>query len=85
MVEVRKVNGSILVDLIFFIANSVAARIISFGGNVVRPWRSTVTLNCESVGSPRREWLKGEQILKVSIVLLSRFLSNGLQLIFFIN
>ncbi|KAJ8974837.1 hypothetical protein NQ317_006679 [Molorchus minor] len=43
----------------------VPARIISFGGRIVRPWRSSVAFNCESVGSPRREWLRGEQLLKV--------------------
>ncbi|XP_066139979.1 cell adhesion molecule Dscam2 isoform X2 [Euwallacea fornicatus] len=46
------------------ITGRIPARIISFGGNVVRPWRTSVTLNCESVGSPRREWLKSDQILK---------------------
>ncbi|XP_048525936.1 Down syndrome cell adhesion molecule-like protein Dscam2 isoform X1 [Dendroctonus ponderosae] len=46
------------------VTGRIPARIISFGGNVVRPWRTSVTLNCESVGSPRREWLKSEQILK---------------------
>ncbi|CAH0547661.1 unnamed protein product [Brassicogethes aeneus] len=42
----------------------IPARIVSFGGSVVRPWRSSVAFSCESVGSPRREWLRGEQILK---------------------
>ncbi|XP_050300550.1 cell adhesion molecule Dscam2 isoform X1 [Anthonomus grandis grandis] len=42
----------------------IPARIISFGGIVVRPWRTSVALNCESVGSPRREWLKADQMLK---------------------
>ncbi|XP_018569506.1 Down syndrome cell adhesion molecule-like protein Dscam2 [Anoplophora glabripennis] len=42
----------------------VPARIISFGGVVVRPWRSSVAFNCESVGTPRREWLRNEQLLK---------------------
>ncbi|CAH1132457.1 unnamed protein product [Ceutorhynchus assimilis] len=46
------------------VTSRISARIISFGGNVVRPWRTSVALNCESVGSPRREWLKSEQILK---------------------
>lgn len=40
------------------------ARIVSFGGVIVRPWRSSVSFSCEAVGSPRREWLRGEQILK---------------------
>ncbi|XP_072391711.1 cell adhesion molecule Dscam2 isoform X1 [Diabrotica undecimpunctata] len=42
----------------------VPARIISFGGVVVRPWRSTVSFNCEAVGAPKREWLRNDQILK---------------------
>lgn len=46
---------------------TVPARIISFGGVMVRPWRSSVAFNCESVGSPRREWLRNDQILKVSL------------------
>ncbi|XP_048515678.1 Down syndrome cell adhesion molecule-like protein Dscam2 isoform X2 [Athalia rosae] len=43
--------------------NRVPARITSFGGHVVRPWRGSATLECNAVGDPRREWLKGvEQI-----------------------
>ncbi|XP_017775727.1 PREDICTED: Down syndrome cell adhesion molecule-like protein Dscam2 [Nicrophorus vespilloides] len=45
-------------------SNRVPARIISFGGIIVRPWRGSVALSCVSVGTPRREWLRGEQILK---------------------
>ncbi|XP_030767446.1 Down syndrome cell adhesion molecule-like protein Dscam2 [Sitophilus oryzae] len=46
------------------ITSRIPARIISFGGLVVRPWRTTVSFSCESVGSPRREWLRSDQILK---------------------
>ncbi|KAK9876828.1 hypothetical protein WA026_015065 [Henosepilachna vigintioctopunctata] len=46
------------------VSSRVPARIISFGGLMVRPWRSSVTLPCESVGSPRREWMHSDQILK---------------------
>ncbi|KAH0954098.1 hypothetical protein HN011_010881, partial [Eciton burchellii] len=44
--------------------NRVPARITSFGGHVVRPWQSSVTLACNAVGEPTRDWLKGstEQI-----------------------
>ncbi|CAH2009909.1 unnamed protein product [Acanthoscelides obtectus] len=42
----------------------IPARIISFGGLIVRPWRSSVAFNCEAVGSPRREWMRGDQVLK---------------------
>ncbi|KAJ8927237.1 hypothetical protein NQ314_020327, partial [Rhamnusium bicolor] len=44
---------------------AVPARIISFGGVIVRPWRSSVAFNCESVGTPRREWLRNDQLLKL--------------------
>ncbi|XP_015430998.1 PREDICTED: Down syndrome cell adhesion molecule-like protein Dscam2 [Dufourea novaeangliae] len=42
----------------------VPARITSFGGHVVRPWRGSATLACNAVGDPTREWYKGstEQI-----------------------
>ncbi|XP_076273020.1 Down syndrome cell adhesion molecule 2 isoform X2 [Rhynchophorus ferrugineus] len=46
------------------VTSRIPARIISFGGLVVRPWRSTVSFSCESVGSPRREWFCSDQILK---------------------
>ncbi|XP_078052119.1 Down syndrome cell adhesion molecule 2 [Augochlora pura] len=44
--------------------NRVPARITSFGGHVVRPWRGSATLSCNAVGDPTREWFKGsaEQI-----------------------
>ncbi|XP_029678061.1 Down syndrome cell adhesion molecule-like protein Dscam2 [Formica exsecta] len=39
--------------------NRVPARITSFGGHMVHPWRSSVTLACNAVGDPTREWYKG--------------------------
>ncbi|XP_055691014.1 cell adhesion molecule Dscam2 isoform X2 [Lutzomyia longipalpis] len=45
-------------------SNRVPARIISFGGLVVRAWRSSVMLSCQAVGQPRREWLKGDLSLR---------------------
>ncbi|XP_017758314.1 PREDICTED: Down syndrome cell adhesion molecule-like protein Dscam2 isoform X10 [Eufriesea mexicana] len=44
--------------------NRVPARITSFGGHVVRPWRGSATLACNAVGDSTREWYKGmaEQI-----------------------
>lgn len=44
--------------------NRVPARITSFGGHVVKPWRGSATLTCNAVGDPTREWYKGtmEQI-----------------------
>lgn len=44
--------------------NRVLAKIISFGGPVIRTWRSSVTLSCMAVGSPRREWYKGDMLLR---------------------
>jgi hypothetical protein len=43
----------------------VPARISSFGGPVVRPFRNTASLACHAVGqpAPRREWLRGDQPL----------------------
>ncbi|XP_060831320.1 cell adhesion molecule Dscam2 isoform X5 [Bombus pascuorum] len=40
--------------------NRVPARITSFGGHVVRPWRGSATLACNAVGDPTREWYKGQ-------------------------
>lgn len=37
----------------------VPARITSFGGHVVRPWRGSATFECNAVGEPTREWFKG--------------------------
>lgn len=39
--------------------NRVPARITSFGGHIVRPWRGSVILACNAVGDPTREWFKG--------------------------
>ena len=40
--------------------NRVPARITSFGGHVVRPWRGSAPLACNAVGDPTREWYKGQ-------------------------
>ncbi|XP_011307192.1 Down syndrome cell adhesion molecule-like protein Dscam2 isoform X1 [Fopius arisanus] len=37
----------------------VTAKITSFGGHIVKPWRGSVTLACHAVGDPTREWFKG--------------------------
>ncbi|XP_044016886.1 Down syndrome cell adhesion molecule-like protein Dscam2 isoform X3 [Aphidius gifuensis] len=39
--------------------NHVAAKITSFGGHTVMPWRGTITMACHAVGEPTREWFKG--------------------------
>lgn len=47
---------------------SVPAKVTSFGGLVLRPWRSSVSLTCHVVGVPlpRREWLRDERPLQAS-------------------
>lgn len=41
-------------------SNRVPARIVSFGGPVVRPWKTSATLPCLAVGQPKREWFKSD-------------------------
>ncbi|XP_023037557.1 Down syndrome cell adhesion molecule-like protein Dscam2 isoform X8 [Drosophila willistoni] len=57
--------------------NRVPARIISFGGSVVRPWRSTVTLPCTAVGKPKREWFKSDVALRQGGLHNSQLLDTG--------
>ncbi|KAH8379056.1 hypothetical protein KR009_002841 [Drosophila setifemur] len=57
--------------------NRIPARIISFGGPVVRPWRSTVTLPCTAVGKPKREWYKSDQIIRQGGLHNSQLLDSG--------
>lgn len=57
--------------------NRVPARIISFGGSIVRPWRSTVTLPCTAVGKPKREWFKGDVALRQGGLHNSQLLDTG--------
>uniref|UniRef100_A0A336M1C8 CSON009678 protein n=1 Tax=Culicoides sonorensis TaxID=179676 RepID=A0A336M1C8_CULSO len=42
----------------------VAARIVSFGGLVVIPWKQSVNLQCMAVGMPKLEWYKKDSILR---------------------
>ncbi|XP_033158083.1 Down syndrome cell adhesion molecule-like protein Dscam2 isoform X10 [Drosophila simulans] len=57
--------------------NRIPARIISFGGPVVRPWRSTVTLPCTAVGKPKREWFKSDVALRQGGLHNSQLLDSG--------
>lgn len=41
-------------------SNRVPARIVSFGGSVIRAWRSAATLPCVTVGKPNREWFRND-------------------------
>ncbi|KAK4877583.1 hypothetical protein RN001_010089 [Aquatica leii] len=55
----------------------VPARIISFGGLIVRSWRSSVTLPCTSVGAPRREWYRSDHIIKGGVDHKQQILDSG--------
>ncbi|XP_032309647.1 Down syndrome cell adhesion molecule-like protein Dscam2 isoform X1 [Drosophila ananassae] len=57
--------------------NRIPARIISFGGPVVRPWRSTVTLPCTAVGKPKRDWFKSDVVLRQGGVHNTQLLDTG--------
>lgn len=57
--------------------NRVLAKIISFGGPVIRTWRSSVTLSCMAVGNPRREWYKGDVLLRQGHSHNVQILENG--------
>ncbi|XP_037907259.1 Down syndrome cell adhesion molecule-like protein Dscam2 isoform X7 [Hermetia illucens] len=57
--------------------NRVPARIVSFGGPVVRPWTSTVSLSCTAVGKPRREWFKGDIVLRTEEMHNVQLLDSG--------
>ncbi|XP_043065575.1 cell adhesion molecule Dscam2 isoform X4 [Drosophila bipectinata] len=57
--------------------NRIPARIISFGGLVVRPWRSTVTLPCTAVGKPKRDWFKSDVVLRQGGHHNTQILDNG--------
>lgn len=45
-------------------SNRVPAKIVSFGGAVIRAWRTSASLACTAVGKPRREWFKGDTPLR---------------------
>ncbi|XP_058831699.1 cell adhesion molecule Dscam2 isoform X4 [Topomyia yanbarensis] len=45
-------------------SNRVPAKIVSFGGLTIRPWKTSASLNCMAVGQPRREWFKGDILLR---------------------
>lgn len=45
-------------------SNRVPARIISFGGPIISPWKTSASLFCLAVGHPRREWYKNDIPLK---------------------
>ncbi|XP_063239602.1 LOW QUALITY PROTEIN: cell adhesion molecule Dscam2-like [Bacillus rossius redtenbacheri] len=59
----------------------VPARIWSFGGAVVRPWRSAVALGCAAVGqpAPRRLWLRGDRPLRPQVSDAGELLLSGLR------
>lgn len=68
-------------------SNRVPARILSFGGPVIRGWRSSATLACTSVGKPKREWFRNDVPLhqgsshNIQILESGDLMLNSLQLI----
>lgn len=44
-------------------SNRIPARIISFGGTLVKPWRAPAILHCSAVGQPKRDWFKSDNLM----------------------
>lgn len=57
--------------------NRVPARIVAFGGPVVRAWRSTATLSCTAVGKPKREWYRNEMPIRQGSTHNTQLLDSG--------
>lgn len=57
--------------------NRVLPKIISFGGQIIRTWRSSVTLSCMAVGKPRREWHKDDNLLRQGVTHNAQILDSG--------
>ncbi|XP_035789913.1 Down syndrome cell adhesion molecule-like protein Dscam2 isoform X6 [Anopheles albimanus] len=58
-------------------SNRVPAKIVSFGGLTIRPWKSSASLNCLAVGAPRREWFKGDTLLRAGTQHNIQLLDSG--------
>lgn len=58
-------------------SNRIPARIISFGGPIIRPWKNSASLFCLAVGQPRREWYKNDIPLKSIAFYNSQILDSG--------
>lgn len=58
-------------------SNRVPAKVVSFGGPVIKAWRSTVTLSCAAVGKPKREWYKGDVSIRSGILHNVQLLDSG--------
>ncbi|XP_050090135.1 Down syndrome cell adhesion molecule-like protein Dscam2 isoform X2 [Anopheles aquasalis] len=58
-------------------SNRVPAKIVSFGGLTIRPWKSSASLNCIAVGAPRREWFKGDTLLRAGTQHNIQLLDSG--------
>jgi hypothetical protein len=70
-------NKKVIITPTWFIP--VPARISSFGRTILRPFRSTASLLCHAVGQPtlRREWLRGDQILRGGSNLKIQIMDSG--------
>lgn len=44
-------------------SNRIPARIISFGGTLVKPWHSAAVMHCSAVGQPKREWFSSDNLM----------------------
>lgn len=55
----------------------VPAKLISFGGATIRPWKTPTTLSCLAVGQPRREWFKNDISLKNIAFYSGQVLDSG--------
>lgn len=58
-------------------SNRIPARIITFGGPIIRPWKSSVSLLCLAVGLPRREWYKNDVLLNSLNFFNGQILDSG--------
>lgn len=45
-------------------SSRIAARIVSFAGSLIIPWKQTANLLCMSVGQPKLEWYKKDIVLR---------------------
>lgn len=51
---------------VFVVTQVVPAKIVSFGGLIERPWRTSIKLPCTAVGQPtiKRQWLKSYRAIQ---------------------
>lgn len=57
--------------------NRIPAKIISFGGTIIRPWKTSASLPCFGVGQPRREWFKDDLPIRAGALSNQQLLDSG--------